>query len=70
MSFSDVGHLMRDRPHPRLCFFQQPQFEGLLGHDLLQRADFLAQLSGLAGRRLRCIPGQPALAGLEELLGL
>jgi len=34
---------MRGRPHPRSCFFERAEFQRLLGHDLLQRAGFLAQ---------------------------
>jgi hypothetical protein len=34
-SFAAAEHLMRSRPHPRSCFFEQAEFERLLGHDFL-----------------------------------
>lgn len=37
-------------PHPRSCVFEQPQFEGLLGHDLLQITGLSAQILDLARR--------------------
>ena len=36
-TFSDAGYLIRRLPHPRSCFFKQPQLERLFGDDLLQR---------------------------------
>jgi hypothetical protein len=41
---------MRGRPHPRSCFFEQVEFECLLGHDLLQGAGFLAERLDLIAR--------------------
>src|SRR5271155_2415527 len=35
-SFSEAGTLIPRLPHPRSCFFKQPQFERLFGHDLFQ----------------------------------
>ena len=47
-----VQALMHGRPHPRSCFFEQAEFESLLGDDLLQRVGFLAQrLDLVAGGR-------------------
>jgi hypothetical protein len=49
---------MRGRPLPRSCFFEQAEFERLLGHDLLQRAGFLAErLDLVAGGRAGCVTG-------------
>jgi hypothetical protein len=62
-SFSEAGYLIPRRPHPRSCFFEQPQFQGLLGDDFLQRLGFLSQIPYLAaGRCSCCIPDQPPLA--------
>jgi hypothetical protein len=55
-------------PHPRACFFKQAVFQGQVGHGLLQRLCFTAQILHLAGcRRARRVASQPALAGIEEL---
>src|SRR3954470_6546560 len=68
-SFSDEGYLIRRLPHPRSCFFEQPQGERLLGDYLLQLLCLKAQVLDLlrTGRSCR-IPGKPALACLKELL--
>jgi hypothetical protein len=67
--FSETEYLIPRRPHPRPCFFKQAQFQGLLGDDFLQRPGFLPKVLDLAtGRSPRGIPGQPSLAGLQELL--
>jgi hypothetical protein len=61
-SFSAAEYLMRGRPHPRSCFFEQVEFECLLGHDLLQGAGFLAErLDLVAGSRTGRVTGQAAL---------
>lgn len=68
-SFSDAGYLIRRPPHPRSCFFEQPQFEGLLRENLLQIAGLAAQVLDLGrGRRSRRVARQAFLPGLEELL--
>jgi hypothetical protein len=52
-----------------MLFFEQAQFQGLLGDDLLQGPSFEAKILDLAaGRRTRGISGQTPLAGLQELL--
>jgi len=59
------------QPHPRSCFFKQPQFQRLFGDDLLQIARLAAEyLDLIGGGGSRGIPGQPPLAGFEELLRL
>ena len=59
--------LPRGRDH---AFFEQPQFQGLLGHDLLQIACLSAQILDLARRRRTCrVARQALLPSLEELLG-
>src|SRR3712207_4662929 len=69
-SFSAAGYLIRGRPQPRSDFFDQPQLERLLGHDLLERARLLAQrLHFVRGRGTRRVARQAALAGFEELFG-
>ena len=45
-------YLIRRRPHPRACFFEQAQLQGLLGYDLLQIAGLTAQILDL--NRSRC----------------
>jgi hypothetical protein len=53
-----------------MFFFEQAEFERLLGHDLLQRAGFLAErLDLVAGGRAGCVTRQAALTGFQELLG-
>jgi hypothetical protein len=52
-------------------FFQQAQLERLLGHDLFQRAGFLAQGLDLVGCRSACrVARQAPLASFQELLRL
>src|SRR5215203_6725800 len=68
-SFSDAGYLMRYPPHPRSRFFKQAVFQRCLGQRLLQLACLGPQRLHLVGSGLaRCIAGEPALAGLQELL--
>src|SRR6478609_12158135 len=68
-SFSDAGSLMFGLPHPRSCFFEQPQFERLLGDNFLQVLRLAPDLLDLIGRRgPRRVAGAPALAGLQKLL--
>jgi len=68
-SFSDAGYLIRRRPHPRSCFFQQTVFECQIGHAFLQGAGFAAQVLDLTGGRgTGGIAGQAALARFHELL--
>src|SRR5271169_531647 len=51
------------------AFFEQAQFERLLGNDLLQGARLTAQVLYLvAGRRPCRVTRQPTLASFEELL--
>src|ERR1700687_2863475 len=50
------------------AFFEQAQFQGLLGDDLLQRPGFPAQLLDLAaGRRPLGIPRKASFSSLQEL---
>jgi hypothetical protein len=52
-----------------LCFFEQPQFEGLLGNHLLQFLRLTPKLLDLIRRGgSGGIPSEPPLAGLEEFL--
>src|SRR3546814_2398865 len=39
-SFSDAGYLIRRRPHPQSCFFEQTVFECQVGHAFLQSTGF------------------------------
>src|SRR6202020_1633363 len=51
------------------AFFEQPVFEGEIGHDLLQRSRFAAEILHLVGSRgARRVAGKPPFTGLEELL--
>src|SRR3954465_14079395 len=69
-AFSDAGYLMPRPPIPAHAFFKQAVLQGEIGHDLLQGRGLSTKVLHLAGR---CGAGrvarQPALAGLEELLG-
>src|SRR3954469_465083 len=68
-NFSEAGYLIPRLPHPRSCFFKQPQFERLLSHHRLELLSLTPQILDLAtGRRPRRIARQPPLAGLQELL--
>src|SRR5271169_268736 len=68
-SFSEAGTLIPVSPIPDHAFFKQPQFERLFGHDLLQLLGLaLEVLDFTIGRRPGRVPGQPALAGFQELL--
>ena len=56
-------------PIPDHAFFEQAQFQGLLGDDLLQRLGFSAQVLDLAaGRRARGIARKASFSGLQEIL--
>src|SRR5262249_47810798 len=56
-------------PIPDHAFFEQSQFEGLLGDNFLEVLRFAPKLLDLVGRRRTSgVSGKPALAGLEELL--
>src|ERR1700739_4503549 len=69
-TFSDAGYLMPRPPHPRSCFFKQAVLQGEIGHHLLQGTGLTTKVLPLAGRRgAGRVARQPALAGLEELLG-
>ena len=46
------------------AFFEQPQFQGLLGDDFFNAARASCDLA--AGRRSGCIPNQPPLAGFHD----
>ena len=53
-------------PIPDHAFFEQPQFECLLGDNLLQVLRLAPELLDLIGRRgPRRVAGEPALAGLQ-----
>ena len=70
-SLSEAGYLIPRLPHPRSCFFEQPQVQGLLGDDFLQLPRLPLKVRDLAARRCtRRIAGKPLLTGLQELLGL
>ena len=59
---SAAWSLMFALPHPRSCFFEQPQFERLLGDNLLQVLRLAPELLDLIGRRSpRRVAGEPAL---------
>ncbi len=51
LQFPGCGISHASSPPPRSCFFEQPQFEGLIGHDLLQITGLSAQIPDLARRR-------------------
>jgi hypothetical protein len=54
----------------RSCFFEQPQLQRLLGHDLFQIAGLTAQILNLARRRRTGpVARQALLPSLKELLG-
>src|SRR5262245_16272678 len=56
-------------PIPDHAFFEQSQFEGLLGDNFLEVLRFAPEPLDLVGRRrTSSVPGKPALAGLEKLL--
>src|ERR1700727_600590 len=65
---SDAEYLMPRLPHPRSCFFEQSVFEGEIGHDLLQRLRFAAEILHLVGSRgARRVAGKPPFTRLKEL---
>jgi len=52
-----------------MLFFQQTQFQRLLGNDLLQRPRLTAEVRHLAARgRTRSFTRKTTLAGFQELL--
>ena len=58
-------------PIPDHAFFEQPQFERLLGDNFFQVLRLAPELLDLIGRRgPRHVAGEPALAGLQELHAL
>jgi hypothetical protein len=68
-SFSDAGYLMPRLPHPRSCFFEQPELQRLLDDNLLQLLRLPPQILDLAaGRGTRRVARKPSLAGFQELL--
>jgi hypothetical protein len=68
-SFSDAGYLIRRRPHPRRCFFQQTVLECQVRNAFLQGTGFAAQVLHFAGgRSTGGVAGQATLAGFHELL--
>src|SRR5262245_4629983 len=68
-SLSAAGYLILGLPHPQSCFFEQPQFEGLLSDNFFQLLGLAAQiLDLLGGGRTGCITGKPTLASLQKLL--
>src|ERR1035438_4855954 len=57
-------------PIPAHAFFKQAVLQGEIGHDLLQSCGLTTKVLHLAGRRgASRVARQPALAGLQELLG-
>src|SRR3984885_7627579 len=55
-------------PIPDHAFFEQSVFEGEIGHDLLQRLRFAAEILHLVGSRgARRVAGKPPFTGLKEL---
>jgi integrase len=50
-SFSDAGYLIRRRPHPRSCYFEQTVLERQVGHTFLPGTGFAAQVLHLAAGR-------------------
>jgi hypothetical protein len=68
-SFSDAAYLMPRLPHPRSCFFEQPELQRLLDDNLLQLLRLPPQILDLAaGRGTRRVARKPSLAGFQELL--
>jgi hypothetical protein len=56
-------------PIPDHAFFEQPQFERLLGDNFLQVLRLVPELLDLIGRRSpHRVASEPALARLQELL--
>ena len=56
-------------PIPDHAFFEQAQFERLLGDDFLQLLGLALEILDLvAGRGPRGVAGEPPLAGFQELL--
>ena len=52
------------------AFFEQTEFERLLGHDFLQLLGLALEILDLiAGRRSGRVAGEPPLASFEEFLG-
>ena len=69
-SFSDAGYRIAGRPHPRSGFFEQTVFQRRVGDAFLQGTSLRAQILDLVtGGGTHRVTGQPALAGLRELLG-
>lgn len=67
-SLSAAGYLMRRRPQPRSCSFEQTVLETEVGQ-FLQRQCLSAQVLDFAGFCLPdCVSGQTLIASLEELL--
>ena len=55
-------------PIPDHAFFEQPVFEGEIGHDLFQRLRLPAKVLHLVGGcGARRVAGEPLLAGFQEL---
>jgi len=68
-SFSEAGYLMPRLPHPRSCFFEQTQFESLLGDNFFQLQGLALEVFDLAGGcRSGRVTGQTSFAGFQELL--
>jgi hypothetical protein len=69
-SFSDAGYLIRRRPHPRRCFFQQTVFECQVGNAFLQGTGFAAQVLHFAGgRSAGGVPGRRRLPASMNSFG-
>ena len=55
-------------PIPGHAFYKQTEFEGLFSDDFFQLLGLAAQILDFgAGRRTRCVTGEAAFAGFEEL---
>jgi len=82
-SFSDAGYLIRHStialgpmadkgltPHPRSCFFEQPQFQGLVCRHIFQIPGFTAKVFDHGRcRGTGCVTCQPLFARLQQLFG-
>jgi hypothetical protein len=58
------GYLIRGRPHRLSCFFEKPQYERFLRHDLFQITRFTAHFLHLIGARGTCGVSRRALFAL------
>ncbi|VWX49366.1 hypothetical protein NOVOSPHI9U_210014 [Novosphingobium sp. 9U] len=69
LGFSDAEYLMRRRPHPRSCFFEQSVPKRQIGVPFLQGTGLAAQILNLFSRGgAGGVTGQATFAGFHELL--